>query len=95
MLCKLAEQNHVHVTGNESAGSFSRRGVEGEYKFGAAGIYSQFDAYGVTGDVFFEIGKATVIITHKPFWLPEMLLKQKITERLDTFCTELASRQSS
>jgi len=28
MLCKLAEQNHVRVTGNEHTGSFLGHGVE-------------------------------------------------------------------
>ena len=33
MLCKLAEQNSVRVTGNEHAGLFSGSGVEGDYQF--------------------------------------------------------------
>jgi hypothetical protein len=41
------------------------------------------------GEFTFEIGKAAVTIVDKPFWLPEILLKQKITEGLDTFCTDL------
>ena len=92
-LCKLAEQNHVHVTGNECAGSFSGRGVEGVYEFGDDCVHGTFAGHGVTGGLSFEIGKAAVTITDKPFWLPETLLKQKITEGLDIFCTELASRQ--
>jgi hypothetical protein len=95
MLCKLGEQNHAHVTGNERTGSFSCRGVEGAYEFGEDGIHGTFAGHGVTGALSFEIGKAAVTITDKPFWLPEMLLKQKITAGLDTFCTELASRRSS
>ena len=89
MLCKLAEQNHVRVTGNERTGSFSSQGVEGNYEFGDDGIYGRFAGRGVTGEFSFEIGKATVTITDKPFWLPEMLLKQKITEGLDTLCNKL------
>ena len=89
MLCKLAEQKHVHITGNESTGSFSCRGVEGDYKFGEDGICGNFAGHGVKGEFSFRIGKAAVTITDKPFWLPEMMLKQKITEGLDTFCTEL------
>lgn len=89
MLCKLAEQNHVHVTGNELAGSFSCRGVEGDYEFGDQGIHGKFVGRGIAGEFSFEIGKASVTITDKPFWLPDILLKQKITEGLDTLCTEL------
>lgn len=95
MLCKLAEQNSVHITGNEGAGSFSGRGVEGEYEFGEDAIHGTFFGHGVTGSFSFEIGKAAVTITDKPFWLPETLLKQKIEEGLDTLCAELAARSPS
>ena len=83
MLCKLAEQNHVRVTGNEHTGSFSCGGVEGDYQFGEDGIHGKFAGHGNMGQFSFEIGKAAVTITDKPFWLPEMLLKQQITEGLD------------
>jgi hypothetical protein len=84
MLCKLAEQNQVRVTGNERAGSFSGHGMEGDYKFGEDGIHGKFAGHGVTGAFAFEIGKASVTINDKPFWLPEKLLKQKIAEGLNT-----------
>jgi hypothetical protein len=89
LLRKLAEEKHVHVTGNELTGSFSCRGVEGDYEFGEGGIHGEFAGHGVTGEFAFEMGKATVKIANKPFWLPETLLKQKIEEGLDVFCTEL------
>jgi hypothetical protein len=89
MLCKLAGQNHVRVTGNEHAGSFSYGGVEGSYEFGNDCIHGKFAGHGVTGGFSFEMGKAAVTVTDKPFWLPEMLLKQKITEGLDRLCVEL------
>ena len=90
MLCKLAEQNHIRVTGNEQAGSFSYRGVKGDYEFGEAVLQGKFAGHGVTGEFSFEFGKAAVTVTGKPFWLPEMLLKQKITKGLDALCIELA-----
>ena len=90
MLCKLAEINQVRVTGNEHAGSFSCCGVEGDYEFGEDGIRGKFTGHGVTGRFSFEIGKATVTVIEKPFWLPEMLLRQKITEGLDALWKELA-----
>ena len=95
MLCKLAEQNHIRVTGNEHAGSFSSRGVKGVYEFGETGLQGKFAGHGVTGEFSFEIGKAAVTVTGKPFWLPEMLLKQKITKGLDALCIGLAQRPSS
>lgn len=93
MLRKLAEQNHVHLAGNESSGTFSCRGVEGSYETSAAGTHGTFAGHGVTGEFSFEPGKVAVTITDKPFWLPEMLLKQKIAERLDLLCAELAGRR--
>jgi hypothetical protein len=90
-LCKLAERNSVCVTGDERTGSFSGHGVEGDYQFGEDGIHGKFAGHGVTGAFSFEIGKAAVTITDKPFWLPETFLKQKITEGLDTLCNELGS----
>jgi hypothetical protein len=95
LLCKLAEQNHVRVTGDEHTGSFSGRNVAGDYEFGEDGINGKFAAYGVTGQFSFEIGKATVTVIEKPFWLPELLLRRKITEGLDMFWNELASWRSS
>ncbi len=86
MLCKLAEQNHVYITGDEHAGSFSWGSVEGDYEFGEAGIHGKFAGHGVSGEFSFEVGKATVTVIKKPFWLPEMLLKKKVTEGLDTLC---------
>ena len=90
LLYRLAEQNHVRVTGNEHTGSFSGREVEGDYEFGEDGLHGRFAAHGVSGEFSFEIGKATVTITKKPFWLPEALLRQKVTEGLDTLLNELA-----
>ena len=89
LLCKLAEQKHVHVSGNECTGAFSCRGMEGDYQFGEDGIHGKFAGHGVTGEFTFEIGKVALTITDKPFWLPEMLLKQKIAEGLNAFCTGL------
>ena len=89
-LCKLAEQNRVRVTGDEHTGSFSGPGVEGDYEFGKDGMHGKFSGQGVTGEFSFEIGKATVTVIKKPFWLPEMLLRQKITAGLDTLRNEPA-----
>ena len=90
LLCKLAEQNHDRVTGNEHTGLFLGHGVEGDYQFGEGSIHSQFAGHGITGAFSFEIGKAAVTITDKPFWMPEMLLKQEIAEGLDALWNELA-----
>jgi hypothetical protein len=90
MLCKLAEQNSVRVTGDEHTGSFLGHAVEGDYQFGEDGIHGKFAGHGVTGAFSFEIGKAAVTITDKPFWMPETLLKQKITEGLAKLWDDLA-----
>ena len=90
MLSKLAEKKNVLVTGNERTGYFCCRGIAGEYDFGEVGIRGKFAGHGVTGEFSFTIGEVAVTVTDKPFWLPEKLLKQKITEGLNTFCNELA-----
>ena len=95
MLRKLADQNHVCITGDERAGTFSGVGVDGDYEFSEAGIHGKFAGHGVTGDFSLQTGKVAVTITDKPFWLPEMLLKEKITEGLNRLCEELTSRRSS
>ena len=89
MLCTLAGQHHVQVTGNERAGSFRGRGGEGDYEFGEGCVRGNFSVHGVTGTFALATGKATVTVTDKPFWLPEVLLKQKIAAGLETFCNEL------
>ena len=53
-----------------------------------------FAAHGVAGEFSFEVGKATVTVIEKPFWLPEMLLRSKIVEGLDLFRNEVGSGQS-
>jgi hypothetical protein len=88
-LRKLAEQNHVCVTGDEHAGSFSSCGVEGDYEFGEDSIRGRFTAHGVRGEFSLEIGKAVVTVIEKPFWMPEVLLKQKIADGMDAVWNEL------
>lgn len=95
MLCKLAEQNRVCIAGNERTGSFSFRGGTGTYEYAEEAVHGTFAGHGITGTFSFEVGKATVTVTDKPFWLPEVLLKQKIDEGLDDLCAELTSWQSS
>ena len=90
MLCKLAEQNRVNLSGDEHTGAFSWRGVEGDYEFSENGIHGKFTGHRVTGEFSFETGKATVTVIEKPFWLPERLLKQEITKGLDALYNELA-----
>jgi hypothetical protein len=85
MLCKLAEDNHVRLTGNELAGSFSGGGVEGHYEFTENGISGTFLGHKLAGHFSFAIGTVTVTVKDKPFWLPEALVKQKIADGLDTF----------
>ena len=89
MLSRLAEKKNVLVTGNERTGSFSCRGVEGNYDFGEVGIRGRFAGHGLTGGFSFTVGEVAVTVTDKPFWLPEMQLKKKITQGLDAFCNEL------
>ena len=80
MLCRLAGHNQVQITGNDRAGSFSGRGVEGNYEFDEARLHGTFAGHGIIGGFSFEIGRAAVTVNEKPFWLPESLLKEKIAK---------------
>ena len=93
VLSELAREKQVRITGNECIGSFSCRGVAGDYEFGQDRIHGEFAGHGVTGEFTFGIGAVAVTVTDKPFWLPEKLLAKKITEGLDAFCNELGSRR--
>ncbi len=95
MLCKLAEEHHVCVFGDEHTGSFSGRNVEGDYQIRDDGVRGKFTSHGVAAEFSFEVGKATITVIKKPFWLPATILNQKITEGLDTLWKELARLQSS
>ena len=95
MLRKLAQQNHIKVTGSDQNGSFAGRGVTGDYEFAEDGMHGKFAGHGVTGEFSIASGRAAVTITDKPFWLPQTLLKQKLTAGLATFCNELVYRRSS
>ena len=89
-LCTLAGQNHVSVIGNEQHGSFSARGIAGDYELDDNGIHGKFAGHGVLGAFSFETGKVAITVIEKPFWLPEGILKQKITEGLETLCNKLS-----
>ena len=95
VLRQLAEANHVRVTGDEHTGSFSSGDVEGDYQFREDGLHGKFATRGITGEFSFEIGKATVTVIKRPFWLAEMLVRRKIAEGLETLGNELASWRSS
>jgi hypothetical protein len=89
-LCKLAERNQVTVAGDERAGSFSGRGVEGKYEYGPDSLRASFAGHGIVGEFSAGAGQAAVTVLDKPFWLPEALLRQKIREGLERFVIELA-----
>ena len=86
ILCKLAEENQVHVTGNDQIGIFSGKGVDGNYQFSDGGLHGKFTGHGVTGEFSIATGKATVTVIEKPFWLPKALIERKIAEGLDMLC---------
>ncbi|MBN2506774.1 MAG: hypothetical protein JXQ71_08780 [Verrucomicrobia bacterium] len=92
LLCKLAQQHGVRVTGDARAGSFSGHGVEGRYAFGDDHVHGTFAGHGVTGEFSLGRGQAAVTITRKPFWLPETLLNERIGQGLDALRAALASQ---
>ncbi len=88
-LVRVAEKNHVRLTGDDQVGSFAGHGVAGDYAFSPNGIHGRFAGHGITGEFAFEADAASVTILDKPFWIPETLLRQKITAGLDELWKEL------
>jgi hypothetical protein len=91
MLRKVAEENHVQVTGDERVGTFSCRGVEGCYEFRDDGLHGKFAGHGIEGEFTFAGYDVSVTVTKKSFWLPESLLKRTIEEGLDSLKTRLTN----
>ncbi len=91
MLLDLAARNKVQMAGNERSGSFSWSGGRGEYELGEGRVQGKLSAHGVSGEFRLEEGKATVTVTTKPFWMPETLLRSKLTEGLESLCTRLSA----
>jgi hypothetical protein len=88
-LLHLAAHNKVQLAGNEHGGSFSWSGGKGQYELGEGRVQGKLEAHGVSGEFLLEAGKATVTVTTKPFWMPETLLRSKLTEGLESLCTRL------
>jgi hypothetical protein len=96
----LAAQNGVQVHGDELAGEFfhpdrEQPKVNGNYRFESdGGLRGEFtgDVFGkLAGTFVFRTGNAEVIITAKPFLLPEAVLKSKLAEALAGFCAQFPS----
>jgi hypothetical protein len=91
----LAGQYAVQISGNELAGDFCHPDPEqpmlaGHYAFGPNGdIRGDFTGHimgKLAGSFALGTGKAEVIITEKPFLLPEAVLKSKLSAALKDFC---------
>jgi len=100
-LRKLAETYGVHLVRSDNKGTFSKSGdpkVEGEYEFTSTGLNGNFSAHialgSIIGNFQFSPRQAAVEITHKPFFVPEALLKSKIAEGLAGFLKKLAEPNS-
>lgn len=91
----LAGQNGVQVHGDELAGEFfhpdrEQPKVNGNYRFESdGGLRGEFtgNVFGkLAGTFVFQTGSAEVVITAKPFLLPEAVLKSKLSGALAEFC---------
>jgi len=90
-LQELAQEHDVQINGNEQAGSFRHPQAEGNYAFESGGIRGDFTSRVIgklSGTFVFAAGKAEVTITEKPFFVPEAVLKSKLSEELEAFCAK-------
>ena len=91
----LAGQHDVHIVGNEQAGSFcypdpQQPRVKGNYTFEPDGDFQGTFAGQVAGKLAgsfaVTVGRAEIVITEKPFLMPEAILKSKLSAALKEFC---------
>ena len=91
----LAGQHDVRIHGNESAGDFCHPDLEqpkvtGHYAFDPNGdIRGDFTGQvmgKLAGSFVLTAGKAEIIVTEKPFLLPEAVLKSMVSAALKDFC---------
>ncbi len=93
----LAGQHGVQIHGDARAGEFFHPGreqpkVNGIYRFesdgGLRGGFTGNVLGKLAGTFVFRPGSAEVIITAKPFLLPEPVLKVKLAEALAEICAQ-------
>ncbi len=92
-LKKLADEHGVQINGNDQSGDFKHPDATGKYTFEKNGkIHGEFTATHtlgiVTGIYIILTGKVEVTITGKPFLMPEVMLKGKLSEGLTAFCAK-------
>ena len=95
----LAAQHDIHIHGNELAGDFCHPNPEqprvtGHYAFEPNGdLRGDFTGHvmgKLAGSFALTTGKAEIIITEKPFLLPEAVLKSTLSVVLKSFCDKFA-----
>jgi hypothetical protein len=96
----LAGQHDIHIHGNELAGDFCHPNPEqpkitGHYAFEPNGdLHGDFTGHvmgKLAGSFALGTGKAEIIITEKPFLLPEAVLKSTLSTALKDFCNRFPS----
>jgi|SRR5579859_1153469 len=95
----LAGQHDVRINGNELAGDFCHPNLEqtkvtGHYAFEPNGdLRGDFTGHvmgKLAGRFALTAGNAEIIITEKPFLLPEAILKSALSAALRDFCAKFA-----
>ncbi|HEV2693873.1 MAG TPA: hypothetical protein VG347_13350 [Verrucomicrobiae bacterium] len=87
----LAQEFEIQISGNDQAGAVSHPKANGTYTFeNKGGLRGDFTAVvlgKITGVFVLMTGKAEITITDKPYLLPVALLKSKLLQGLEAFCT--------
>jgi hypothetical protein len=98
----LAGQHDVRIDGNEWAGDFRHPNSEqpkiaGHYTFAPNGdVHGDFNGSvmgKLAGHFVMTHGKAEIVVTEKPFLLPEAILKSTLSKALKDFCAQFAARE--
>jgi hypothetical protein len=95
----LARQHDVRINGNELAGDFCHPNPEqpkvtGHYAFEPNGdLRGDFTGHvlgNLVGSFVLTTGNAEIIVTEKPFLLPESVLKSTLSVALKDFCARFS-----
>jgi hypothetical protein len=88
-LTPVAARLGVTFQGDPTQGSYRGPGVDGAYHFLPECITGTFAGHGVRGDFSWELQHLRITVSQKPFFVPEALLRERVTAGFAALCREL------
>ena len=85
----VAARLGVSFQGNPTQGCYRGPGMDGAYHFLPECITGTFAGHGVRGDFSWELQHLRITVSEKPFFVPESLVRARVTAGFDALCREL------